>query len=47
MNRYRFIEAQRGQHSVRLLCQVLNVPASGHYARQQAQQQAGEKKSLA
>ena len=39
MSRYCFIEAQRGQHPVRLLCQVLNVPASGYYAWQQAQQQ--------
>lgn len=46
MSRYRFIEAQWGQHSVRLLCQVLNVP-SGYYAWQQAQQQAGEKGSPA
>jgi putative transposase len=40
MSRYRFIEAQRGQHSVRLLCHVLGVPTSGYYAWQQAQQQA-------
>jgi putative transposase len=39
MSRYRFIEAQCGQHPVRLLCQVLGVPASGYYAWQQAQQQ--------
>jgi putative transposase len=39
MSRYRFIEAQREQHPVRLLCQVLGVPTSGYYAWQQAQQQ--------
>lgn len=39
MSRYRFIEAQCGQHPVRLLCDVLGVPASGYYAWQQAQQQ--------
>jgi len=32
MSRYRFIEAQRGQHPVRLLCGVLGVLASGYYA---------------
>ena len=37
MSRYRFIEAQRGQHSVRLLCQVLGVPTSGCYSWQNAQ----------
>ncbi len=40
MSRYRFIEAQRGHHSVRLLCQLMEVPASGYYAWKQAQQQA-------
>ncbi|MGI4737374.1 MAG: IS3 family transposase [Janthinobacterium lividum] len=40
MSRYRFIEAQRGHYSVRLLCQLVQVPASGYYAWQQAQQQA-------
>jgi len=40
MSRYRFIQAQRGQYPVRLLCQVLRVPASGYYAWQQTQQQA-------
>ena len=40
MSRYRFIEAQREQHPVRLLCQVLGVPTSGYYAWQQAQQQS-------
>ena len=34
MSRYRFIEAQRGQYPVRLLCQVLGVPVSGYYAWQ-------------
>jgi putative transposase len=29
MSRYRFIQAQRDQYPVRLLCQVLRVPASG------------------
>jgi len=42
MSRYRFIEAQRSQYPVRLLCQVLGVPASGYYAWQQAQQQRTE-----
>jgi len=40
MSRYRFIEAQRAHYPVRLLCQVLGVPASGYYAWQQKQQQA-------
>nr|GEV99662.1 hypothetical protein [Tanacetum cinerariifolium] len=35
MSRYRFIEAQRAAHPVRLLCQV-GVPTSGYYAWQQA-----------
>jgi len=39
MSRYRFIEAQRGHHSVRLLCQLVQVPVSGYYAWQHAQQQ--------
>ena len=39
MSRYRFIEAQRGHYSVRLLCQLVRVPASGYYAWQQAQKQ--------
>ena len=39
MSRYRFIEAQRGHYSVRLLCQLMQVPASGYYAWQCAQQQ--------
>jgi len=30
MNCYRFVEAQREQCPVRLLCQVLRVPASGY-----------------
>jgi transposase InsO family protein len=40
MSRYRFIEAQRDHYPVRLLCQLVVVPASGYYAWQQAQQQA-------
>jgi putative transposase len=40
MSRSRFIEAQREQYPVRLLCQLVQVPASGYYAWQQAQQQA-------
>ena len=40
MSRYRFIEGQRGRYPVRLLCQVVAVPASGYYAWQHAQQQA-------
>jgi putative transposase len=47
MSRYRFIEAQRGQHSVRLLCQVLGVPTSGYYVWQQAQQQVAKRESPA
>jgi transposase InsO family protein len=47
MNRYRFIEAQRGQHPVRLLCEVLGVPASGYYAWQQAKQQIASCKAPA
>ena len=39
MSCYRFIEAQRDHYPVRLLCQVLSVPASGYYAWQQAPQQ--------
>ena len=39
MSRYRFIEAQRDHYPVRLLCQLLSVPASGYYAWQQAQEQ--------
>ncbi|RZJ94105.1 MAG: IS3 family transposase [Hymenobacter sp.] len=40
MSRYRFIEAQRDHYPVRLLCQLVEVPASGYYAWQQGQQQA-------
>ena len=32
MSQYRFIEAQRPHHAVRLLCQVLAVTPSGYYA---------------
>ncbi|RZK96659.1 MAG: hypothetical protein EOO62_28985 [Hymenobacter sp.] len=39
MSRYRFIEAQRDHYPVRLLCQLVQVSASGYYAWQQAQQQ--------
>ncbi|MDJ0368085.1 IS3 family transposase, partial [Hymenobacter sp. H14-R3] len=39
MSRYRFIEGQRAQYPVRLLCQVLGVPTSGYYGWQQAQKQ--------
>jgi len=39
MSRYRFIEAQRDHYPVRLLCQLVEVPASGYYAWQQAQKQ--------
>jgi len=39
MSRYRFIEAQRDHYPVRLLCQLVAVPASGYYAWQQAQRQ--------
>jgi len=47
MSRYRFIEAQRSQYPVRLLCQVVAVPASGYYAWQQTQEQAGSEKEPA
>jgi len=40
MSRYRFIEGHRSQYPVRLLCQVVAVPASGYYAWQHAQEQA-------
>ena len=40
MSRYRFVEAQRDSYPVRLLCQLVQVPASGYYAWQQLQQQA-------
>lgn len=43
MSRYRFIEAQRSQYPVRLLCQVVAVPVSGYYAWQRAQGQADDK----
>ena len=39
MSRYRFIGAQRAHYPVRLLCQLVAVPASGYYAWQQAQHQ--------
>ena len=39
MSRYRFIEAQRDHYPVRLLCQLVEVPASGYYAWQRVQQQ--------
>jgi len=39
MSRYRFIEAQRDHYPVRLLCQLVQVPASGYYAWQRVQQQ--------
>ena len=38
MSRYRFVEAQRADYPVRLLCQLVQVPASGYYAWQQIQQ---------
>ena len=47
MSRYRFIEAQRSQYPVRVLCQVVAVPASGSYAWQRAQEQAGSEQSPA
>ena len=40
MSRYRFIDAQRDQYPVPLLCQLVAVPASGYYAWQRAQEQA-------
>ena len=47
MSRYRFIEAQRNQYPVRLLCQVVAVPVSGYYAWQQAQEQVDDKQAPA
>jgi hypothetical protein len=47
MSRYRFIQAQREQYPVRLLCQVVQVPASGYYAWQQTQQQAIKREAAA
>ena len=47
MSRYRFIEAQRSQYPVRLLCQVVAVPTSGYYAWQRAQAQVGSEQSPA
>ena len=47
MSRYRFIEAHRVYHPVRLLCQVLRVSVSGYYAWQQIQEQAGAERSPA
>ena len=32
MSRYRFIEAQRDHYLARLLCQLVEVPASSYYA---------------
>ena len=40
MSRYRFIEAQCSYYPVRLLCQLVQAPASGYYAWQRVQQQA-------
>ena len=47
MSRYRFIEAQRNQYPVRLLCQVVAVPVSGYYAWQQGQEQVDDKQAPA
>ena len=40
MSRYCFIEAQRDHYPVRLLCQLVQVPASGYYAWQRVHQPA-------
>jgi len=37
MSCYRFIAAERGHYSVRRLCHMLGVPASGYYAWQTGQ----------
>ena len=34
MSRYRFIATRRGHYPVRLLCQLVEVPASGYYAQE-------------
>ncbi|ALW84639.1 hypothetical protein AUC43_05815 [Hymenobacter sedentarius] len=47
MSRYRFIEAQWDHYPVRLLCQLVAVPASGYYAWQQAQQHKAEQQEPA
>jgi putative transposase len=47
MSRYRFIEAQRNQYPVRLLCQLVAVPVSGYYAWQQTHEQAYDKQAPA
>jgi putative transposase len=39
MSRYRFVEAQRDHYPVRLLCQLVEVLASGYYAWQKTKQQ--------
>ena len=46
MSRYRFIEAQRGHYPVRLLCQLVQVPASGYYAWQQGQWQQVQQQAV-
>ena len=35
MSRYRFIAAEKAQHSVARLCRVVQVAASGYYAWRQ------------
>ena len=47
MNRYRFINAERGHYPVRRLCPVLGVPARGYCAWQTAQQRAVDQQTPA
>ena len=47
MSRYRFMEARRGHYPVRLICQLVQVPASGYYVWQKPQQQSVNQSELA
>jgi putative transposase len=45
--RYAFIQAQRGEHPVRRLCQVLGVAKAGYYAWHRRQQQGPSRRARA
>ena len=45
--RYAFIQAHRGEHPVRRLCQVLGVAKAGYYAWQRRQQQGPSRRARA